>query len=287
MYCENCGSKIDHSARFCDYCGHEVTGPLPSAGRVAPVQSGDVSDLTEGSRRAQTWIWTACGGSIVTVLFAAGLIVLNGEATSRDIAPSESALAVRSVRGDDFPIEVIDTNPPTPENGDPETSCRSFEASKPPIPTSPLPLANPDLHSAVWRGKTEQVRALVAGGADVNTRDSDNDPLLHEAVWRGHTEVVRILVDAGADVNAKDSNNDPLLHEAIFRGHTEIVRILINAGVDVNASNSRGDSPLDYARFWTDDDSEILQLLIAAGSTQTDLARSTASKSATPSKITL
>ena len=94
-------------------------------------------------------------------------------------------------------------------------------AAPPPAPPAPtpspptLPLVAPALYSAVWRGRTETVRALVAGGANVNVRTSDNDPLLHEAIWRNRTGIVQILVDAGADVNARDSDGDPLLHEAI------------------------------------------------------------------------
>ena len=55
-------------------------------------------------------------------------------------------------------------------------------------PTASLPLVDPALYSAVWRGRTEQVRALVAGGVNVNVRTSDNDPLLYEGIWRGHTD---------------------------------------------------------------------------------------------------
>ena len=181
----------------------------------------------------------------------------------------------------------------------------SSSAPTPSVPTASLPLVDPALYSAVWRGRTEQVRALVAGGvnvnvrtsdndpllyegiwrnhveivrilvdagADVDQRDADNDPVLHEAIWRGHTDVVRSLVDAGADVDAKDSDDDPVLYEAIFRGHTEIVRILVNAGVDVNANDSRGRSALNRALFWAGDDSEIVRILLEAQPAQTDLA---------------
>ena len=215
MYCDNCGSEIDDGARFCEYCGSAVTGPSPSAGRVAPVHSGDTPDAIEDSRKARTWTWVACGAGLVVVLFSVGLIVLRLGATSRDLTPSEAIFAPVSVGGDhacgvrtdgslecwgdDFPAEVVDTRPPAPENAESDMSRRSFEASKPSIPTSSLPLANSDLYSAVWRGRIEQVRTLVNAGADVNARDSDGDTLLHEASWRGHTEIVQILVEAGAE----------------------------------------------------------------------------------------
>ena len=180
----------------------------------------------------------------------------------------------------------------------------SASPSTPSVPAASLPLADPGLYSAVWRGRTEQVRALVAGGANVNARTSDNDPLLYEGIWRGHAEIVRILVEAGADVNARDSDGDPLLYGAVWRNHTEIARILVAApGVDLNARDSDGD-PLLYGAVWrghttmvrilvdsgadvnarlSDGDTllheatwrghtEIVQILLEAQSAQTDLA---------------
>ena len=174
-------------------------------------------------------------------------------------------------------------------------------AAQPAVAGSSLPLADDALYSAVWRGQTERVRALLAGGLNANVRDSDNDPLIHSAIWRnhvdivriladaganvnatdsdsdpvihsaiwrGHTTVVQILVDAGADVDATENNGDPLLFEAIFRGHTDIVRILIEAGVDVTAADSGGRSPLSRALFWAGEGSEIVRMIreaLAAG----------------------
>ena len=174
-------------------------------------------------------------------------------------------------------------------------------APQPAVAGSSLPLADDALYGAVWRGQTEQVRTLVAGGLNANTRDSDNDPLIHSAiwrdyedivriladaganvnaldsdgdpvihsaVWRGHTNVVQVMVDAGADVNATESNGDPLIFEAIFRGHADILRILVDAGADVTATDSRGRSPLSRALFWAGEGSEIVQIIreaLAAG----------------------
>ena len=125
----------------------------------------------------------------------------------------------------------------------------SSSAPTPSVPTASLPLVDPALYSVVWRGRTEQVRALVAAGANVNARDSDNDPLIREAVWRNHVEIVQILVDAGADVDQRDSDNDPVLHEATWRGHTDVVRILVDAGADVDAKDSDDDPVLHEAIF--------------------------------------
>ena len=129
-------------------------------------------------------------------------------------------------------------------------------------PTASLPLVDPALYSAVWRGRTEQARVLIAAGVNVNVRTSDNDPLMYAALWRGYTDIVQILVDAGADVNARDSDNDPLLYGAIWRDHRDVVRILVDAGADVNARDSDND-PLLYAAIWRDH-RDIARILVAA-----------------------
>ena len=139
----------------------------------------------------------------------------------------------------------------------------SAAAPPPAAAASSLPLVNDALYSAVWRGRTEQVRALVAGGLNANVRTSDNDPLIHEAVWRDHAEIVQILADAGANVNATDSDGDPVLREAIWRDHANVVRILVNAGADVNAEDSDGD-PLLFEGVWRGH-TEIVRILVNAG----------------------
>ena len=135
-------------------------------------------------------------------------------------------------------------------------------AVEPPV-AMPFPRGSEALRNAIWRGKTDTVRTLVAGGTPVNVVDADGDPFLREAIWRGHAEIVRILVDAGAEVDARDSDNDPLLREAIWRGRTEIVRILVDACADVNARDSDGDSMLHEAS-WRNH-TEIVRILQSAG----------------------
>ena len=136
-------------------------------------------------------------------------------------------------------------------------------APPPAVAASSLPLVNDALYSAVWRGQTEQVRTLVAGGLNANVRTSDNDPLIREAVWRNHVEIVRILAGAGANVNATDSDGDPVLREAIWRDHANVVQILIDAGADVDATDS-DDDPVLREAIWRDH-ADVVQILVDAG----------------------
>ena len=56
-----------------------------------------------------------------------------------------------------------------------------------------------------------QVRALVAGGADINQR-YNGVPLVHAAVRRVCVPLLQLLLELGADVNALDANGHDALH---------------------------------------------------------------------------
>ncbi|MXY21528.1 MAG: hypothetical protein F4Y49_09380 [Dehalococcoidia bacterium] len=119
------------------------------------------------------------------------------------------------------------------------------------------------LHTAISERETEIVQFLLEAGADVNARDSDENPVLYGAVIWGEIEIMQILVDAGADVNARDKWGDTLLHRAVWWGEPESVRFLLEAGAGVNAKNESGDSPAKLAL--EEEEHEILQILIDAG----------------------
>jgi len=74
--------------------------------------------------------------------------------------------------------------------------------------------------TAARRGRTEDVKALLAAGADVHAQD---DKALLRAAQNGQTETVTVLLKAGADVHA---GNDDALRFAQFRGYTETVGVL-------------------------------------------------------------
>ena len=59
------------------------------------------------------------------------------------------------------------------------------------------------------------MQVLIDGGADVNAKDAEGNPLLHEAIENNFVEIVRILVvDGNADVDTKGGFGDPVLHGA-------------------------------------------------------------------------
>ena len=117
------------------------------------------------------------------------------------------------------------------------------------------------LHAAAWHGEAECVRALLALGARVDTRDECGRSPLFQACRCGGGGggggdgggggspdgwlVVRELVGAGADVNAKSEDGDTPLHVACRYGHAETVRILLRHDADETARCDVGKTPGD------------------------------------------
>ncbi len=134
---------------------------------------------------------------------------------------------------------------------------------------------NRALFEAVMEADVEQVKLLIAEGADVDAkwRDIYNEnegnkrlrnestPLCH-AVNVGKTEVVKLLVEAGADVNA---GSWPPLCRAVDKNNTAIAEYLIDHGANVNAYPvDEGWGPLQET-VHISNSIEMAKLLIARG----------------------
>jgi ankyrin repeat protein len=80
-------------------------------------------------------------------------------------------------------------------------------------------------------GDVEMVKAALAQGVKVDTRDPDgNATALCHAAWFGRADTARLLIERGADVNARKSDGASVLQLATMRGHNDLAEMLKKAG---------------------------------------------------------
>lgn len=97
---------------------------------------------------------------------------------------------------------------------------------------------------------------------DVNQLAADGDRPIHVACVRGSSEDVLALIEGGADINAAGDLGFTPLHHAASRGLVEIAKALLTSGADVTARNEFGQMPIDLARL--ESRSEIVEILESA-----------------------
>jgi ankyrin repeat protein len=136
---------------------------------------------------------------------------------------------------------------------------------------------NQKLMEAAESGDADEVRRLIAEGADVNfTTEHGFRPLLM-AVYYAHLDAARVLLAHGADVNYAGFSEGTALIFAAGSGLAEIVSLLLEQGADVNLALPRGgETALHVAVF--SDRTEVVQLLLQAGA---DVNQRTATASGT------
>ncbi|XP_056382722.1 protein phosphatase 1 regulatory subunit 12A-like isoform X2 [Hyla sarda] len=101
--------------------------------------------------------------------------------------------------------------------------------------------------AACSAGDREEVRQLLAAGAQINSTNVDGLTALHQACIDENMDMVQFLVENGACVNQQDNEGWTPLHAAASCGFVSIAQYLISKGANVAIVNSEGELPLDVS----------------------------------------
>jgi len=110
-----------------------------------------------------------------------------------------------------------------------------------------------------------QVKAALARGANVNTKDKDGATALMCAVASGQIECASFLMSKGANINIKDNDGDIALMFAAMSGNANSVKFLMSNGADVNARDNSGNTALLDACEAQGNTLDCIKILVARG----------------------
>jgi ankyrin repeat protein len=103
------------------------------------------------------------------------------------------------------------------------------------------------LLAAAQKNDATDVRALLAAGADANTRAADGSTPMIYAAHFGDVAGVQALLGAKGDPNLTNRYGVGPMHEAALRADVSLLRTLVDAGADVDRALPQGETPLMLA----------------------------------------
>ncbi|XP_073701288.1 BRCA1-associated RING domain protein 1 [Garra rufa] len=160
-------------------------------------------------------------------------------------SPEDLSQSLKTSRRSNKMHNVNPITPATPNLGRKSSSVRHKLAS--PAYMKRNHNGETPLHLAAVKGDVEEVRKLLAQGADPNLKDNAGWTPLHEACNLGHLGVVEELLQQGALLNTPGYQNDSPLHDAVRNGQIAVVKLLVERGASQSVLNMFGLRPVDYA----------------------------------------
>ncbi|MFP3020595.1 MAG: ankyrin repeat domain-containing protein [Wolbachia sp.] len=104
------------------------------------------------------------------------------------------------------------------------------------------------LYSAAEMGDLDRIKFLLDNGANIETENGEYQATpLHGAVENYRLDAVKLLLSRGANVNAEDKGHWTPLHYAADTNRLDVVKFLVGAGANLGATSDYGKTPLDIA----------------------------------------
>ena len=102
-----------------------------------------------------------------------------------------------------------------------------------------------ELHAAATTGDAKRIKALIAQGANPDTRALDGSTPLHTAARHGQSGAVAELLLADVDPNARNDDGTTPLHLAASAGHPGSINLLVAYGADTKARDAQERTAVD------------------------------------------
>ena len=104
------------------------------------------------------------------------------------------------------------------------------------------------LHGAARTGDLDRLKAALAAGVDVDTRDGQGWTALMRAANENHPPLVEELLRAGAGPDVRAPDGATPLFRAALHGYAQVIALLMEAEADFSIAGPRGRTAVDVAR---------------------------------------
>ncbi|KOC70454.1 BRCA1-associated RING domain protein 1, partial [Habropoda laboriosa] len=108
------------------------------------------------------------------------------------------------------------------------------------------------LHMACLKNQDVYVKALLAAGANPNTKDYHGWTPLQEVVSYGYTNICQILLECGASPNTPGVEIRTPLHDAAINNRLLEAKMLLKYSANKNVYDNHGKRPIDYCKPYTE-----------------------------------
>ena len=168
--------------------------------------------------------------------------------SGRSSSPGRLGVVRNPIRTGVLAAALIGTLPAWADSGT-ERNERSAPAAETASRPAAAGLDAPaSLHGAARTGDLDRLKAALAAGVDVDTRDGRGRTALMHAANENHPPLVEELLRAGADPDVRAPDGATPLFRAASHGYAQVIALLMEAEADPFIVGPRGRTAVDVAR---------------------------------------